>query len=700
MRSGEANKMGGELLLEIGTEEIPSDYLDNGLAEMKRIASNLLETNRIHVEDSLVALGTPRRLVLMGKGISPRQEDTVQEMMGPPKKAAYDQQGNPTKAALGFAQKQGVAVEELQIVETPRGEYLFVRRKIEGRETAELLSELLPRLISEIPWPKSMRWGGEGFLFVRPIHWILSLYGGQVIPMKIAGIQSGKVTRGHRFMAPAPVEVNGVEDYLGKMKANYVVLDPRERSSLIEKAVVRAAASSSGSPVLDPDLLSTVANMVEYPSAVCGAFDGGFLRIPDPVLITAMKKHQKYFAVRDAEGKLMPNFVAVNNTVARDVSVVTRGHERVLRARLSDADFFFKEDAKRSLLDRLKDLKGVVYQADLGTSFDKVQRFTALAEYLSAQIAPQKSGDVRLAASLCKCDLVTNMVMEFPTLQGVMGSEYASIDGHPAEVCRAIYEHYLPERAGGALPSSVVGAIVGVADRMDTICGFFAVQMEPTGAADPYALRRHALAVMRIIENHGWKISLRDLIGKSLSALGETVSLDRGTVERKVIDFFKERYRQMMLRSEYGPDLIEAVISTGFDRIDDLHLRIEQLARFVRESGEFQSLVLTSKRVSNILKNQERSIDVNPALFRESCESALWETYLGARDEIRGLVEKGEYFDALNLMAGLRKPVDEFFEGVEILTKSDASIKNNRVAMLHVLSGLLTSIADFSKFAV
>jgi glycyl-tRNA synthetase beta chain len=396
----------------------------------------------------------------------------------------------------------------------------------------------------------------------------------------------------------------------------------------------------------------------------------------------------------------MPCFVAVNNTRARNESVVRKGHERVLRARLSDADFFFKEDRKRPLLDRLKDLKGVVYQAQLGTSHDKVQRFTRLSEYISSQIAPEKISEVRLAAALCKCDLVTGMVMEFPTLQGVMGSEYARIDGHPEEVWRAVHEHYLPERAGGPLPNFLIGAIVGVADRMDTIAGFFAIQLEPTGAADPYALRRHALAIIRIIEHRGWKISLKDLIARSLSALGETVSFDQDAVEKKIVDFFRERYRQMMLRSEFGSDLIEAVISVGFDRIDDLRLRIDHLSRFMRESGEFKSLVLTSKRVVNILKSQEKTTEVNPSLFQESCESFLWEAYSEAREEVRGLVEKGDYLGALNRMAGLRKPVDDFFEGVEILVKSDPSVRNNRVSMLHVLSGLLTSIGDLSKFAV
>ncbi len=692
--------MAGELLFEIGTEEIPSDYLDNGLAEMKRIAESLLEGNRITVSGSVSTHGTPRRLVLIGTGLATRQQDAVQQVMGPPRKAAYDQQGRPTKAAIGFAQKQSVQVEELQTIETPKGEYLFVRRKIQGRETFEMLSELIPRLVSDIPWPKSMRWGKESLSFVRPVHWMVALYDGKVIPFELAGIKSGNRTRGHRFLSPGEVEVSGVDDYLKRLRSLYVVLDRKERMAMVEKEVLRAADAVSGDPVMDPELVSTVTNMVELPTAVSGTFDPGFLRIPDPVLITAMKKHQKYFAVRDRQEKLMPCFVAMNNTRARDESVVRRGHERVLRARLSDADFFFKEDRKRPLLDRLKDLRGVVYQAQLGTSYDKVRRFTRVAEYLSERIAPEKISEIRLASALCKCDLVTSMVMEFPTLQGVMGTEYARIDGHPEEVCVAIREHYLPERAGGPLPSSVVGAVVGVADRMDTIAGFFAIQLEPTGAADPYALRRHALAIVRIVEDRGWPISLQDLIRSALSILGETLSFDRDGVEKKITDFFKERYRQMMLRSEFGPDLVEAVLSVGFDRIDDLRPRIDHLSRFMKESDESTSLVLASKRVSNILKNQERSTDVNPALFRDPSESSLWEACSGARDEVRQMVEKGDYLGALNRMAGLRKPVDDFFEAVEILTKSDPAVRNNRVAMLHVLSGLLSSIADFSKFAV
>ncbi|MEW6669041.1 MAG: glycine--tRNA ligase subunit beta [Thermodesulfobacteriota bacterium] len=692
--------MACELLFEIGTEEIPSDYLENGLAEMKRLAEAYLKDSRIHAAEPLLTLGTPRRLVLIGRGISEKQEDVTQEVIGPPRRAGYDDKGNPTKAAIGFAQKQGIPVEDLQCVETPRGEYLFVRRMIPGRPSRDMLAELLPRLVADLPWPKSMRWGSRGFPFVRPIHWIVALLDGSVVPFELAGIRSNNRTRGHRFMGPRDVEVSGVEDYLRKVEEGRVIIRPDERMKQVETAVLKAAEAVSGVPVLDPELLATVTNMVEYPTAVCGGFDPAFLSIPDPVLITAMKKHQKYFALRDRAGRLMPNFVAVNNTTARDETVVRKGHERVLRARLSDASFFFGEDRKEPLLERLERLKGVVYHAELGTSFAKVERFTRLAEYLARQIAPQRMDEVRLAARLAKCDLVTEMVMEFPTLQGVMGREYARLDGHPGEVCAAIHEHYLPERAGGDLPSSAVGAIVGVADRMDTIGGFFAIQLEPTGAADPFALRRHALAIIRIMEHMGWGISLKDLIARSLSILGEKLSFDREVVGRKIQDFFRERYRQMMLRSEHDTDLVEAVISVEFDRIQDLRFRIEQLARFASESSEFQSLVLTFKRVTNILKNQEPTFTVDPALFRHPSESALWDAYQSVKDRAVGLIQRKDYLGALNLIAGLRSPVDGFFEGVEILTKEDPRVKENRVALLHVLSRFFTGIADFSKFSI
>jgi len=692
--------MAGELLIEIGTEEIPSDYFESALKELRRLAEACLEENRIEMGAGLEIYATPRRLVLICKEIADRQEDVSQEFTGPPKKAAFDEKGNPTRAALGFAEKQGVSIDDLQFLKTTKGEYVFVKRTIPGRPTEEILSEVLPRLISDIPWPKSMRWGKLDFPFVRPIHWILALLSGEVISFKVAGVKSGNKTRGHRFMAPQTMEVADLQDYFRKMEESSVIIDHEARQEKVKKIVMSAAATVSGIPATDPELLSTVTNMVEFPSAVCGSFEKEFLNIPEPVLITAMKKHQRYFAVRDSKGQLMPNFVAVNNTLARDESVVQKGHERVLRARLSDADFFFKEDRKRPLQNRLEDLKEVIYQAKLGTSFAKVQRFTRLAEYLVEQILPEKMDDVKLAAQLCKCDLVTEMVMEFPTLQGIMGKEYARLDGHPEEVCLAIHEHYLPARAGDELPTSPIGAIVGLGDRMDTVAGFFAIEMEPTGAADPFALRRHALAIIRIVEKMQWNISLQAFIAKSISILREEIEFDKDLVTQKVLGFFRERYKNMMLRSGYESDLIDAIISVNFEQINQLRSRIDQLKKFMTESEEFESLALTFKRVTNILRNQDESLPVDVNLFSESCESELWEAYQALKDDIHASVERGDYFEALNLMVRLRKPVDDLFDGVEILTKEDTRLRDNRVGMLQNLARLFLSLADFSKFSI
>lgn len=692
--------MTSELLLEIGTEEIPSGYLDDALDAMKRLAESSLKEHRVRSSGDVRVFGTPRRLVLVAPALEETQEDAVQEVTGPPKKAAFDQEGNPTKAALGFAAKYGLSVDQLQVLETAKGDYLYVKRTTPGRATMQVLLEILPKLIGQIPWPKSMRWGEESFSFVRPIHWIVALFGGKVVPIEIAGIKSGKMTRGHRFMAPEAVAVEDFQGLEEKLKRRYVLIDSAQRAGRIEEAARTKAEDLSGSPLIDPELLATVSNMVEYPSVLCGAFDPAYLDIPAPVLITAMKKHQKYFAVQDRSGRLMPNFIAVNNTLARKEDVVRKGHERVLRARLSDASFFFQEDRKKPLEARLEDLKGVIYQAQLGTSYAKVQRFVKLAGFLARQAAPDKIQQVELAARLSKCDLVTGMVTEFPDLQGIMGTEYALLDGHPEEVCLAIREHYLPARSGDELPSSAVGALVGTADRMDTIVGFFAIGSEPTGAADPFALRRHALAVLRILEQWEWNTSLSDFIAHAVSLLAREISCDTDAVSKGVKEFFRERYKHMMLRSEYPSDLVEAVIAVEFDHIGHLRPRCDQLQAFIKEFGEFESLALTFKRITNILKNQGPVPGVDPSLFKEPCEAALLKAYQDVKDDIERLIKEKNYAEALNLMAGLKAPVDAFFEGVEILTKESEAIRNNRIALLQELSRLFLKVADFSKFSV
>jgi glycyl-tRNA synthetase beta chain len=687
-----------EFLLEIGTEEIPSGYIEDGLRQLRELTGERLREERIEIGKDLEACGTPRRLVLVGRTVGSRQPDTVQEVTGPPVKAAWDAEGRPTRAAEGFAKKQGVALEDLGTVDTSKGAYVFVRKEISGRPAAEVLAGLLPGVIRDLSWPKSMTWGSVGFPFARPIHWVVALLDGSVVPFDVAGVTSGRTSRGHRFMAPEPFEVRGVEDYFERLRGARVMVDPEERKAEVARLAWEAAASVSGEAVLDPDLVATVANLVEVPSAVCGGFDRGFLELPDPVIITPMAEHQRYFAVRDGEGRLMPHFVAVNNTLARDPDVVRRGHERVLRARLSDADFFFAEDRKRPLLDRLKDLESVIYQAELGTSYEKVLRFTRIAEHVAAETVPDLVDDVRLAARLAKCDLVTEMVGEFASLQGTMGEVYARMDGHPDEVCRAVREHYLPVRSGGELPETAVGAVVGVADRLDTIAGCFAVGQEPSGAADPFALRRHALAILRILEDRGWDLSLRNLVAHALEGLEGKAAFDAAETVERVLSFFKERYRNRMLGEGHAQDVVEAVLAARFDRIPGLLAGIEQLERFRKTSEEFDSLVLAFKRVTNILKKQQERYAVDPGLFREACEEELWRACRDMESDVPGLVASGKDREALERMAALRKPVDAFFEGVEVLTREDERVRQNRVGLLQHISRLFLNVADFSRF--
>ncbi len=692
--------MKGEFLLEIGTEEIPAGYLANGLKAFLKLTVELLGNERIEIGAKLEAFGTPRRLILLGRDLPQRQEDVVQEITGPPKAVAYDQDGHPTKAAEGFARKQGVSLDEILTIDTPKGEYLYVKRQIAGRPTGEILAGILPEVVERIPWPKTMRWGDVGFQFVRPIHWILALFDGEIVPFTVAGIKADALTFGHRFLAPDPVRISGIDDYLRAMREHFVIIDQKERERVIEEEIRSAATEVGGSPGTDPELLSTVANLVEYPSAVCGHFDEAFLRLPPPVLITPMKEHQKYFSVYNKNGGLMPNFVAINNTLARNEMVVKTGHERVLRARLSDADFFFEEDRKCPLAERLEDLKGVIFQARLGTSYEKVARFTELAEYLGKSILPDLLDDISMVAGLCKCDLVTQMVTEFPSLQGIMGREYARLEGYPEEICTAIHEHYLPDKAGGKIPDSKIGAIVGLADRMDTICGYFALGMEPSGTADPYALRRHAIAILKILETFAWDVSLVAFVKTTLSVLNRDLTFEIEPVFASVLLFFRERYKQLMLRAGYESEYIDAVISAGFDRVHLIKPRIEQVRMYASESDAFAALAFTFKRISNMLKKEETVYDADPALFREPCETALWNRYQEVEEKISICVSKAQYADAMDLLAGLRNPVDDFFDGVEILTKDSRALRENRIGLLQRLAELFMSIADFSKLSI
>ena len=561
---------GLSFLLEVGTEEIPAGYLAPALAALKERLAGLLiggsEGRRIQT------WGTPNRLAVAAWGLQAAEEDTVQEVTGPPVAAAYDADGNPTKAAQGFARGQGVDVSELITVETKKGPYLAARKHVQGRQCLDILTEGLPGLILGLPFPKSMRWGRGEVVFVRPIHWILAVLDGKIIPFSIGDIQSSNLSYGHRFLHPEPVEINGPDEYEDKLAGAEVIVSAERRRDLVHREIAEKVRERGQDLSIRPDkdLIDEVANLVEKPLAVCGRFDASFLELPDEALITAMREHQRYFAVTDQNGKLAPYFVAINNTRARDMNLVTRGHERVLRARLEDARFYFDEDRKRPLASRQKELERVVYHTLLGTSWEKVTRMCALSDHLADVLAPEVKALVGRAAELSKCDLITGLVMEFPSLQGVMGRIYAELDGEPPEVARAIEEHYLPVRAGGDLPQTPVGTILSLADKIETIVGCFAVGLIPTGAADPYALRRQALGVIHIILDRGYRLSLGSTIDKALEGLKPWIKRPAEEVRADVIEFFRLRLKNQL---------------TGHFRHFDVKKHQVWLGRFCQRNG-------------------------------------------------------------------------------------------------------------------
>ncbi|HOO90448.1 MAG TPA: glycine--tRNA ligase subunit beta [Syntrophales bacterium] len=685
--------MAKELLLEIGTEEIPAAFMPKALEDMERIITKEFSENRIG-HGRIQTMGTPRRLLLSVLNVDEKQEDQLLEKMGPSTNVAFDKEGNPTKAAIGFARGQGMDVSDLEIVETPKGKQICARKKILGEDTKTILTALLPRFIMSIPFRKSMRWMDLDIRFPRPIHWMLALFGNEVVPFSIENITSGNTSCGHRFMAPDPFTVDGFEDYLKKAEERFVIVDPERRKKIIQDEAKAAAQAVSGSVLENEDLLGEVSFLVEYPSVVCGTFDREYLTLPKEVLTTAMMKHQKYFPVIDSQGKLLPHFITVNNTVARDPSVVTRGNEKVIRARLADARFFFEEDQKTPLENHLEDLKDVVFHRTLGTSYEKVMQFRELATYLTEEIGLPIGDTVDRVAILSKADLETQMVYEFTELQGVMGREYALLQGENPVVAQAIYEHYLPIAAGGDLPETDEGAIVSIADKMDTIVGFFGINLIPTGTADPFALRRQALGIINIILTKGYAIKLDELIGRSIAILGSKVQRDPEETKANVLDFFKGRFENQLVSQGHPYDVVNAVLALGISDIVQSLRKIEAMENF-KTHPDFEPLAIAFKRVVNILK-EFRGGFIDAAFFDSTAESNLYDSFINIRERANGCIDEGRYSDALSEMATLRKPVDAFFEEVMVMAE-DEKIRFNRLSLLEEISDLFYRIADFSR---
>lgn len=689
---------GLDLLVEVGTEEIPAGYMAPALAALEeRLEKALNDAGLEH--GSIKVWSTPRRLALAVWELAQQQPDVVQEVTGPPAKAAFDANGEPTKAALGFARGQGISVSELITIETAKGPYLAARKEVKGRSSGEVLAELLPPLILGLPFPKSMRWGIGDVVFVRPIHWLLAVLGGNVLPMALGEIKADNKSYGHRFMHSGPIEIASPDDYESKLAEASVVVSAEKRIELVRQEIDRVLAEAEPGTKLLPDdeLVEEVANLVETPIAVLGGFDKAFLEMPIQAPTTAMREHQRYFALTDEDGSLRPYFIAVNNTRARDMDVVRRGHERVLHARLDDARFYFAEDRKTTLESKKQELERVVFHNRLGTSWQKVERFSALAAYLSDTLDPDVKDSLLRAAALCKCDLVTGVVGEFPSLQGLMGRAYARMDGEPEDVAQAIYEHYLPIRAGGDLPLTSAGALLSMADKMDTICGCFGVGLNPTGAADPFALRRQSLGVLNIILDRKYRISLSDIVDKALEGLSEWLRKPAAEVKADVMEFFRLRLKNQLTSQGASTDGAEAVLSLHNDDVVAASAKAWALEE-IKARPDFGDLAVAFKRVVNIIKKFGAQEGFSLDRVTAPQEKELAEAAGDAEQKAVDLAGNDEYSKLLELIVGLKPTVDSFFDHV-LVDDPDPDVKMNRMALLTKISRLFDLVADFSKIS-
>ena len=685
-----------DLLFEIGTEEIPAGYLDPALTQLETLFSRKAAELKIG-HGMLKVVGTPRRLALIVHDVIERQEDSREELLGPSKKAAFDGEGQMTKAAIGFAKSKGADASALQVVETPRGEYLMLVREVKGEDTARLLPDLLQSLISGLSFPKSMRWGSNQSTFARPIQWLVALFGEETVPVAHEGIISGNQTRGHRFLADEAVVIKDAVSYAGQLAEKYVMVDPaiRKKAVLaeIKKAVSESTEMAGGIVAIDEELVGTVTNLVEMPFGICGVFDRKFLQLPSEVLITSMRVNQKYFPLVNEKDELLPGFVAVNNVQVNDVEVTRKGHQRVLRARLEDALFFFNSDCDIRLEDRIDKLQGIIFQAKLGTMLEKNERLVKLVRILADQFDPGLVEECCRAALLCKTDLLSDMVGEFPSLQGIMGGAYARHDGEKLSVATAIKEHYMPRRAGAAIPTTEIGALLGLADRFDTLAGCFGIGQVPTGTADPFGLRRISLAILHIIEGKNYTFSLQEIVHKALALYGNKVNGGNETVEA-VINFIKGRFANDCISRGLMAEAVDAAVSVHFDDVNDCRQRIDAITK-ISQQPAFKVLAGSYKRIRNIIKdNRQTSVSVD--LFEYPAEKNLHTLFSEVGKEMESLIDRKAYLQALEAMLKMKEPVDTFFDEVMVMA-DDMAVRQNRLNLLTSLGDLILQIGDISK---
>lgn len=709
-----------KLLFEIGTEEIPAKFMPGILKQLKELAAAKMQELRIPFED-ITVYGTPRRMAFIAGGVAETQADVVVEAKGPSVKIAYVS-GAPSKAAQGFARGQGVDVKELVV----RDNYVYAVKHLAGQPVVELLPGLLMDILTSLSFPKTMRWADYEFRFVRPIRWMVALFGDQIIPVEICGVKSGKFSMGHRFMQQSlkaaaesqgllsaalskvgnkvysalagvkgAVEIPSAGDYKKVMYDNFVMVDQDERRALILQQIKDLAAQNGGEAEINEDLLEEVNYLVEWPTALCGKFEEKFLSLPKECIITPMREHQRYFPVLDEDGNLLNKFITVRNGGSEHLDIVTHGNERVLRARLSDAEFFFNEDRATKLEDRLEKLKTVSFQEGLGNMCDKSERLVKMAEMLRFAInTPVDEEELRRCALLCKTDLVTGMVIEFTELQGVMGREYALLDGEKPEVATGIFEHYLPRFAGDALPATTIGRIVGIGDKLDNICATFSRGLAPTGSQDPYALRRQALGVINILLDANYHISMSKIIAGTLYLL-DIKPEETGKLVPQIMEFFKQRLRNLLMDQGIRYDVIDAVFADKRnDDMVDLAVRCKALAAYV-EAGNAEPLVQVSVRVSNLCKKIEKEVAISGALFKDESENKLHEVVAAVSKEIIPEIVLYDYAAVLKAGEKVIEPVNAFFDNVMVMDE-DENVKNNRLAMLEEVRGIVNAVGDLS----
>ena len=662
-----------EFLLEILAEEIPAGVLSQARNDLLRGLADALAAERI--EGTFFAHSTSRRLVLFSRDLPEVQEDHEVEAVGPSVKVAYDAEGRPTRAAEGFARGQGVAVEALRVVSTPKGEYVSVRKLVEGRFTSEILGEVIPSVVAKMTFPRMMRWGDGRSTWIRPVHSVVCLLDGLVVPFFLFGVESGRTTFGHRTLAPARIVVVGVDDYLAKLRAAFVEPDYAvRRRTLVEKAAALADEVFC-TAVDDPDLLDTLGHLVEWPGLIRGSFDASYLELPEEILVTAMREHQKVLPARDARGTLAEHFFAVADHTGDPKGHIARGNEWVLNARFADARFFWDDDGRVPLEQRVPRLARLAFQEKLGDTLRKTERVEALAGRLAADLGLSASAaDVARAARLARADLVTDMVREFPDLQGIVGGLYATRDGESSAVCRAIYDHYRPAGADDALPRDEVGRVVALADRLDTLSGFFALGLVPTGSRDPYALRRAALAVVRILLEGGLKLNLPAAIAAA-RGLHEVDGASAEEVTATLHPFLLERLRFLLERRGYRHDEIEAVLTTDCPDLTDAADRVAAVAS-VRKQPDFGPLALSFKRVQNILTQAGAPSggELDPALMSDDSERQLAGDFYQAKGILDELVASRRYEEALSVMASLGPSLDRFFIDVMVPSTTRPSV--------------------------